>query len=225
MSDITDIIAIDGPAGAGKSSAAKRVAQLLGMAYLDTGAMYRAATWYAIESGVNLDAPDALVASTKAMNYEVFGGDGADQRIFVDGRDVTDAIRKPEVTRNIYKLDQNPSVRDRLVALQREFGAKRPTVAEGRDIGTVVFPKAKCKIYLDASLDERARRRAVQLQAAGIPVDMAALANEINERDRRDRTRQTAPLRCPDDAVVLDTTHMRFDQVVQRIAELARGAL
>jgi len=224
MKDTTDIIAIDGPAGAGKSSTARRVANRLGIAYLDTGAMYRAATWHAMQNGVNLDAPDQVVLSTRAMQYAVQEQDD-EQRFLVDGQDVTEAIRSPEVTRNIYKLDQNPRVRHHLVVMQRAIGARRPTVAEGRDMGTVVFPNAKCKVYLDASLDERARRRAAQLRQSNVPVDMQVLRRELHERDQRDRTRPVAPLRCPDDAVRLDTTAMTLEDVVERIVALAQKVL
>lgn len=225
MGDITDIVAIDGPAGAGKSTAARAVARTLGIAYLDTGAMYRAATWFALDNAVDLDNPNAVTASTNAMKYEVREEQDGFQRIFVNGEDVTDLIRTPDVTRNIYKLDQNPRVRERLVELQRRVGAGRTTVAEGRDIGTVVFPKAKCKIYLDASLEERARRRAAELEARGLPVDLDVLRREIDERDTRDRNRAVSPLRRAGDATVLDTTDKDLDQVVQCIVALARERL
>jgi cytidylate kinase len=142
--------------------------------------------------------------------------------VTVDGRDVSSGIRSLEVTRNIRFLDGIPGVRDRLVELQREFAAHGPTVAEGRDMGTVVFPRARCKIFLDASIDERTRRRAQQLAGEGRAVDAEALRAEIAARDYNDRTRDVAPLRPADDAVTLDTTGMSFQDVVNEIVRLGR---
>ncbi|HRK35481.1 MAG TPA: (d)CMP kinase, partial [Candidatus Hydrogenedentes bacterium] len=143
---IKQIVAIDGPAGAGKSTVARSVADALGFAYLDTGAMYRAATWNAMQQGVDLDDSRALAGATRRMKLELDEHDGK-LRVVVNGQDISNAIRTPEVTRCIAKLDHNAEVRAHLVDLQREIGAQRPTVAEGRDMGTVVFPAAKCKIY------------------------------------------------------------------------------
>lgn len=220
---LVNVVAIDGPAGAGKSSAAREAARRLGMAFLDTGAMYRAATWRALTHRVNLDDPAALAASTCAMKLNLVPTDHG-LRIEVDGVDVTSAIRSPEVTRNIRHLDAIPAVRDRLVELQREFASKGPTVAEGRDMGTVVFPRARCKIFLDASVEERTRRRAEQLRSEGSHVDIPALQAEIAARDHNDRTRNVAPLRPAPDAVILDTTRMNFDQVVAEIVRLAEAS-
>jgi cytidylate kinase len=218
---ITDIIAIDGPAGAGKSTVARLVAERLGFAFLDTGAMYRAATWRAMRHGLDLDDQEALVRSTREMRLEI-SEDGGKQRVCVDGDDVTLEIRTPEVTRLIHKLDGNARIRARLVELQRQFGAMRPTVAEGRDIGTVVFPRAKCKIFLIASLDERARRRAKELAQRGVTVDYDGLREEIRIRDEQNRTRAESPLRQADDAVLFDTTSLSIDEVVGRIVAVAR---
>ncbi|HEO70648.1 MAG TPA: (d)CMP kinase [Candidatus Hydrogenedentes bacterium] len=224
MERATRIVAIDGPSGAGKSTVAQQVARALGFAYLDTGAMYRAATWWALERGVDWDDPAGLAACTAALPLEMLEHDG-ELVVKVDGRDVSEAIRTPEVTREVYRLDQNPEVRERLVALQRAFGESQPTVAEGRDIGTVVFPEARCKIFLDASLDERVRRRAADLHARGIVVDLEALRDEIAERDRRSRERAVSPLRRADDAIWVDTTDMTQEEVVARITALAQEAL
>ena len=222
--DGTQVVAIDGPAGAGKSSVSKRVARELGFAFLDTGAKYRAATWRALEQGLPLDDPEALIASTQAMALEL-REEPEGLRVFVDGREVTEDIRTPEVTRNIYRLDQIPGVRRRLVELQRVFGCRRPTVAEGRDIGTVVFPNARCKIYLDASPECRAQRRTAELASQGRPVPFEEVLAEMVERDRQSMNRADSPLRKADDAVLVDTTDMTPDQVVARLVQLARERL
>lgn len=220
---ITDVVAIDGPAGAGKSTVARRAAQQLGYAFLDTGAMYRAATWWAMDQRIDLDDQEALARAVRHMPLEIREQDGRPQ-VIVDGRDVTLAIRSPEVTRRIDKLAGLSGVRVHLVARQRAAGARGPTVAEGRDIGTVVFPKAKCKIYMTATLDERARRRAADLEAQGRTVDLDALREEIRARDDESLTRRQSPLRRAEDAILLDTTSMTLDQVIDRIVELARAA-
>ena len=224
MSEAVEIVAIDGPVGAGKSSVARAVARRLGFAFLDTGAMYRAATWRAVHLGISLDDPRALSESTRAMELEM-REIGDKQEVRVDGHDVTEAIRGKEVTRLIYKLDQNSDVRRRLVDLQRRFGEARPTVAEGRDIGTVVFPKAKCKIYLDASIDVRAQRRAAQLADMGMPCNLEDLRKEIAERDHKTMTRADSPLRQAEDAVRVDTSGLSFDEVVDCLVNLARERL
>jgi cytidylate kinase len=203
---------------------AKRVAQVLGMAFLDTGAMYRAATWWALHQGVSLDDPEALIASTQRMRLEMRETDSG-QVVRVNDTEVTDAIRTPEVTRVICMLDQNSEVRKHLVALQRQFGERQPTVAEGRDIGTVVFPKAKCKVFMDATVDERARRRARQLAEKGVAVDLAELCREIQERDAQTRNRQDSPLRQAEDALRVDTTRLTFDEAVEAVVRLAREKL
>ncbi len=222
MKDITEVVAIDGPAGAGKSTVARRLAERLGFRFLDTGAMYRAATWWALDQDIDLDDALAVAQATQSMPLELKDEEGV-QRAMVDGRDVSQAIRTPEVTREIYRLDQNRAVRAHLVALQQAFGALGPTVAEGRDMGTVVFPKAKCKFFLDASLDERTRRRAVDLAAAGRSVDVATLRAEIHERDEKNRNREVAPLIRAKDAMLVDTTAMTLDEVVDHIAGLVRA--
>jgi len=224
MSEATEIVAIDGPAGAGKSTVARRAARRLGFAFLDTGAMYRAATWRALQHGVPLDDSDALIACTRTMDLDL-SGDPDEVRVQVDGTDVTQAIRTPEVTRAIHELDNIPEVRAHLVQLQRRFGEAQPTVAEGRDIGTVVFPQARCKIYMDASPRERARRRAEELRAAGQPADPERIEAEIRERDEHNLTRAASPLRKAPDAVVLDSTRLTLDEAVDAVVRLAREKL
>ena len=218
---VTQVVAIDGPAGAGKSTVARAVAERLGFAYLDTGAMYRAATWWAMNQGIDMDDPEAVTAVTKTMDLDLRDADGG-LTVVVNGHDVTTAIRTQEVTLSIYKVSHVPGVRAQIVALQQAIGAKHPVVAEGRDIGTVVFPDAACKIYIEASPAERARRRAADLEAAGEAVDLDQLEREIVERDRGDATRKTSPLKPADDAVILDTTEMTVDESVEAIVALAQ---
>lgn len=218
------IVAIDGPAASGKSTIARRVAEALGYAFLDTGAMYRAATWRALRDGIDLRDREALAESTRAMDLAI-GTEGGRLKVVVDGEDVTTEIREESVTSKIFALDGIPEVRERLVALQREFGAGGRVVAEGRDMGTVVFPQAKCKIFLDASLDVRTKRRAQQLREQGSEVDEADLKATIHARDESDRNRDASPLRPAEDTYVLDTTSMSLKEVEAAILERARAAL
>lgn len=220
---MTDIVAIDGPAGAGKSTVSRKVAERLGYACLDSGAMYRAATWWNMHQGTDMDDPKALAETTRTMNLEMDERDGA-LRVLAGGQDVTEAIRTPGVTRMIRKLDGIPAVREQLREYQRAIGLSRPTVAEGRDMGTVVFPDARCKVFLDASLDARASRRVSQLGEKGVKVELAETRSEIDSRDQNDRNRETAPLVPAPDAHILDTTDMSLDEVVDRIVALVRGA-
>lgn len=224
MSSATQIIAIDGPAGAGKSSTARMVAQKLGFAFLDTGAMYRAATWWALHNSCDLDNADALAQSTAEMQLDIREENGQ-QQVTVNGTDITDAIRTTEITRQIYKLDQNSAVRRQLVALQRQFGERSPTVAEGRDIGTVVFPNAKCKIYMDASPEVRAKRRMLQMQEKGMSADYDAILQDIVERDTLAMQRDDSPLCKAEDAILLDTSNLNFEEVVNAIITIARERL
>ncbi len=211
-----DIITIDGPAGAGKSTIAKAVANALNYTFLDTGAMYRAATWWAMHNGINLDDSQALVANTLTLPLSMTVQDGI-LHVEVDGVDVTQEIRTPEVTQNIRNLDGIPEIRDHLTALQQELGHRQPTVAEGRDMGTVVFPQAPHKFFLDANLDERTRRRADELTKKGIDFDRTALRSEIHARDENDRNRAVAPLKPADDTRIIDTSDLSIDEVIQTI--------
>jgi len=216
------VITVDGPAGAGKSTASRALAERLGYAYVDTGAMYRAVGVVAHERGVPLDDDEALAGLLAALRFELCGGGGG---MAVDGRDVSQAIRRPEAGELASRVSTRPIVRDRLVAMQRELAAAGGVVMEGRDIGTVVCPDAPLKIYLTATPAERARRRAVELRARGETVDEAALAADLAARDHRDSTRTVAPLRPAADAELLDTTDLPFDAVVERMAALAQARL
>ena len=213
------VVAIDGPAGAGKSSASRGLAARLGYTHVDTGAMYRAVGVVAAERGVAFDDDAALATLVDALRFEFPEG-----RIVVDGRDLSAAIREPAAGELASRVSTRPVVRERLVALQRTLGAAGGVVMEGRDIGTVVFPGAPVKVFLTADPAERARRRAAELRARGEDVDEAALAAEIAARDQRDSGRAHSPLRPADDAVVLDTTRLALAEVIEAMARLARDA-
>jgi cytidylate kinase len=211
------VIAIDGPAGAGKSTVARAVAAALGFTYLDSGAMYRCVALAAIERGADLDDEDAVAELARALSIELDR-----DRVRLDGRDVSAAIRAPEVTEAASRVSVHPQVREDLVARQRSMIDAGRYVAEGRDIGTVVSPDAPLKVFLTASAGERARRRAAQSGEG----EAAVLAAQ-RERDRRDSTRSHSALRVAADAVEIDTTGRSVDEVVARIAALAgeRGLL
>lgn len=214
----TDILTIDGPAGSGKSTLAKRLARRLGYAFLDSGAMYRAATWRAMHTGVDMTDKVALAQSTTDMQLEMSESDGV-LTVLVDDHDVSETIRTPEVTNAIKALDGIQAVRDTMIVLQQKIASARPTVAEGRDMGTVVFPKARWKIFLEASLEERTRRRAEQLTNNGVPFDPDRLQEDIHARDENDRNRDIAPLHPADDAWILDTSKMTLDEVEAAILQ------
>jgi len=210
------IVAIDGPAGAGKSTVAKRLAKELGYAYIDTGAMYRAFAWKALREKVDLEDERELGRVLRETGIELEDKDGR-VRVFLDGVDITDRIRTPELSQMASKVSALGIVRERMVELQRAMGSRGGVVAEGRDIGTVVFPEADVKIYLDASPRERARRRFEELKVQGKPVTLEETLREIDERDRRDKERAVAPLRKAEDAVVIDSTSSDIDGTVERV--------
>jgi cytidylate kinase len=218
------IIAIDGPAGSGKSSVAKAVAGLLGFHYLDTGAMYRAVAQRALADGISLgdEAGLAAIAQSAPIAFAHEAGDPLPSRVLIGGVDVTEAIRSPEIDNAVSPVARLPLVRAAMVAQQRHLGAQSDIVVEGRDIGTVVFPDAALKVFLTASPQERARRRAAQQSARGLAVSHADVLDSIERRDTADSTREHSPLSAAADAVTLDTTGMTFTQVVDAIAGLAR---
>ena len=212
------VVAIDGPAGAGKSTIAKKVAETLGFAYIDTGAMYRAVTWKLLRTGKEF-SPE--LAAELAETIEIrFRPESDRNRVYVDGQEVTDDIRTQEVSRLVSRVAAVPAVREAMVAQQRLMGAESGVVMDGRDIGTVVFPAAQCKIFLTASVEERARRRGLELEAKGQQVDYKALQADIASRDKQDSEREVSPLRQAEDAVYLDTSDMDIKQVTEEIIRL-----
>jgi len=213
------VIAVDGPAGAGKSSASRALARRLGFGYVDTGAMYRAVGVLAAEHGIDADDAAALGRLVAGLDFEL-ARDG--ERLLIGGRDLSAAIRRPEAGELASRVSTQPVVRQRLVALPRALGAAGGVVMEGRDIGTVVFPDARVKLYLTADPATRAARRAAELRAAAATVDEAALARELAERDRRDAGRAHSPLRPAADAVVLDTTALTLEDVVEAMERVVR---
>lgn len=212
------IITIDGPAGAGKSSAARALARRLGLRYLDTGAMFRAYTARALKEGVPLDDSDALIACIAGGKLELTH----DGKVLMNGQDVSEAIRRPEVTRSVRHLASNPQVRERLLQQQRQLAkAWGSLVCDGRDTGTVVFPNADVKFFLDAAISERAQRRRRDLASRSItPPPREELEREIAERDASDRNRDVAPLAKAEDAILVDNSELDFDQTVELLASL-----
>ena len=216
------IIAIDGPSGAGKSTVAKAVAKKLGFSCLDTGAMYRAVAWQAMQSGVPLDDDAALGRVARDFDVE---GDPVPRRVSIGGVDVTDAIRTAEIDRAVSPVSAAPSVRAALVDQQRRIGRAGDYVVEGRDIGTVVFPEAEVKVFLTASDEERAHRRVRQNVDRGVgSIDYEEVLADIRRRDEHDSSRATSPLRPADDAVRLDSTDRYIEDVIDQICSAARGA-
>jgi cytidylate kinase len=211
------IIAIDGPSGAGKGTISRAISQTLGYRHVDTGAMYRAVGWKAGHDGVALD--DEAAVETLAAGAEIIVENGV---VAIDGHDVTRAIRTPEIDKAAASVARLPRVRAVLVGRQRALGANGGVVMEGRDIGTVVFPQADVKIYLDASPEERARRRANDTAHAGSQTGQAAVAEAIAARDKSDTTRAVSPLTLAPDAVHIDTTGMPIDAVVERVLAVVR---
>ena len=216
------IVAIDGPSGAGKSTLAKRVARELGFMYLDTGAMYRALGLKALRQGVEL-SDEARVARLVAATEIDLKERSGKLEVFLDGEEISELIRTPQVSQAASRVSALQVVRQRMLELQRALARRGRVVAEGRDIGTVVFPGAEVKIFLDASVRERARRRCEELRAAGQPVSLEETQREMEERDRRDSEREWAPLRRAEDALAIDSTALSADAVAERVIGEIRG--
>ena len=212
------VVAIDGPAGAGKSTIAKLVAEKLGYAYIDTGAMYRSVAWKFLQTGKDFD--EALLSDLAQTMMIEFKPEASVNRVFVDGTEVTEAIRSAEVTANVSRVAAIGAVREAMVTQQRRMGESGGVLMDGRDIGTVVFPNAQLKIFLTASVEERAMRRYKELVAKGQEVDLAQLKEDIASRDKQDSERAISPLRQAEDALLLDTSDMNIEQVTAKILEL-----
>jgi cytidylate kinase len=220
MASVPLIITIDGPAGAGKSTVAQRLAARLGLTYVDSGATYRAAALKVVESGVSPDDEAAVIAVIDAAQIDIVTDDGH-SAVYLDGRNVGQAIRTPEVTLAAAQVSRLPEVRKKLIALQRSLARGQGVVMEGRDIGTVVFPDAPLKIFLKADVEERARRRLNQDLQEGRGRTLEQTAYDIGRRDQLDAERKVSPLVPAPDAVEIDSTDLSADQVVELIINLA----
>ncbi len=209
-----DIITIDGPSGAGKSTVSKLLAKKLGYKYLDTGALYRAVAWKIKKENIDIEDEKSLRSVLEKIDITLDG-----ERFMVNGTDVTSEIRTPEIGELSSRASAKPVVRECLFALQREFGLKGKVVIEGRDIGTVIFPEAENKFYLDASNEERGRRRYKELKDKGSMISMETTTEDIKKRDNRDSTRQVAPLTMTRDMTYIDTTNLTLEDVVNKIID------
>lgn len=223
MTPLKPIIAIDGPAGSGKSTVAKLVAKKLGLFYIDTGAMYRALALKAKRAGVSPHDEEAVAGLAETLQPELRYDAASDKLVVIlDGEDISEEIRKPYITADVSYIAKIKKVRDRMVGLQRKLAEGKKSILEGRDIGTTVFPDAYKKFYLDAAPEERVRRRYLEMKGKNIPIDETNVKNDIESRDRIDSTREHAPLRRSADACYIDTTELSIDQVVERIIEETR---
>jgi cytidylate kinase len=214
-------IAIDGPAASGKSTTAREVAQRLGYIYIDTGAMYRAVTLKALENQVNVHDINKVAELAEKVKIE-FGKNNQKTIIYLDGKDVSDDIRAPRIDQQISPVAANPEVRKVMVKKQQEMGRHGGVVLDGRDIGTVVFPKAELKIYMLASVEERALRRKREMEQKGLEIDLDKIENDIRYRDRQDMGRSHGPLKKAEDALEIDTTRLTVEQQVDLILKLAK---
>jgi cytidylate kinase len=218
------IVAIDGPAGSGKSTVAKLVAKKLGFLYIDTGAMYRALTLKALKRGLDLDSEEIARQVWRNTRIDLRNQNGK-LRVLLDGKDVSRQIRTPQLTRKVFYLARLPKVRARMVKLQRKLGKEaRGAVLEGRDIGTVVFPDARWKFYLDAAFSERCLRRFRELSTEGVKVSLTEMKRDLRKRDYSDLTRKVGPLKKAKDAHLIDTTHLGIPEVVEKILRLMDAA-
>jgi len=216
------VVAIDGPAGTGKSTVARQLAVRLGLPYLDTGSMYRALALLALRSGVDVDDPQAMEELAKSADLRLMADDAGTARVWLEGRPVDQAIRRPEVAAATSRLAVHPGVRRHMVELQRRFVADGGGVLEGRDIGTRVVPETRLKFFLDAAPDVRAQRRADQMVDAGETVDRASVEAEIRARDERDRSRVESPLAPAADAQIIDTSRLAVDEVLDLVIRRIR---
>ena len=217
------IIAIDGPAGAGKSTVAKLIAKKKGFLYIDTGAMYRALTLKAIEDGVNGQDTARLISLAHNTQISLRNDPDGSLTVFLDGRDVSRLIREPRITQVVSDIARIKEVRDVMLVLQRDLGRQQDAVLDGRDIGTVVFPDADKKFYIDAQFKERVSRRYKELVASGQKVTFDEVDADLKNRDNIDSTRAVAPLKKADDAICVDTTNMSIEEVVEKVLKEING--
>lgn len=225
MDQLFHAVAIDGPSGAGKSTLARRVAKELHFLYVDTGAIYRSIGWYALQQGAALDRAESVAALLPDLNVEVRYGEDGLQHMVVNDRDVTEEIRSPEVSAAASQVAAVPEVRAYLLDMQRGLARTHDVIMDGRDIGTVVLPEADCKIFLTASDEARAARRCRELAQRGTPVAYEDVLSDMRRRDEKDRTRAAAPLRQAEDAVVLDTSELDFEDSAQALLRLIRESI
>jgi CMP/dCMP kinase len=218
------VVTIDGPAAAGKSTTARAVARRLGCLYLDSGALYRALAVLALRRGIRPEEQERVAALVADVDLDLVP-EPEGTRVLVDGIDVTAEIRSPQVSEAASRLAEQPTVRERMGEIQRRVARRRSVVVEGRDTGSVVFPDAAVKIYLDASSAERARRRWRELAARGAPADLAEVQADVERRDRRDRERELAPLVAAPGSVVVDTTGLSLEEQVERVLGVIRSRL
>ncbi|NLK01327.1 MAG: (d)CMP kinase [Clostridia bacterium] len=210
-------IAIDGPAGAGKSTIAKKLAEHLGFLYIDTGAMYRALTYFALENGVDINNVERVSKLARKLEIHLRLDHSGMHRVICNQRDVTREIRDPRVSKNVSKVAEIPDVRHRMVGLQKDMAANGGVIMDGRDIGTHVLPDAELKLYITASLEERTRRRLKELKHRGYSVNFKTLTREMARRDKIDSSRKMAPLKRARDAILVDTTGLTIDEVMKNI--------
>jgi len=216
------IIAIDGPAGAGKSTVARTIAKELGFLYIDTGAMYRALTLDILRRKIDIKDEPRIIAAARRVNIDLINNPDGFLKVLLDGEDVSRQIREPQITRFVSDIAKIGQVRQVMLKLQREFGQRSSCVLDGRDIGTVVFPDADRKFYLDANSKERVRRRHEELRGLGQEVTFAEIELDLRNRDTIDSTREVAPLKKADDAVYIDTTKMSIQEVIEVVLERIR---
>ena len=214
------IIAIDGPAGAGKTTVARLLAKKLNIFYLDTGATYRALTFKALKEKIDLDDEDALENLAKSLNFQF---DFSQGKVFLDGEDITDKIRQPVIDKNISKIAEKPRVREVLVELQRRIAQDKDFVVEGRDTTTVVFPNAQFKFFLDADFYVRLERRFKELKEKGLNISFSEVEKDLKKRDKADLERKVGPLRRAEDAIYIDTTDLSLEEVIEKIVKIIYG--
>jgi cytidylate kinase len=216
------VVAIDGPAGSGKSTVAKRLAQRLSFTHIDTGALYRGVAWLALKKGASLESEASVVAAAKPATFE-FQQLAEGNLLHINGKNVAQQIRAEEVGRAASKVSAYPAVRELLLEFQRALGRDGGVVLEGRDIGTVVFPQAEVKIFLTASIEARAKRRGKELEEKGEAVDLERVKQEMAQRDKQDSERKIAPLKKAEDAILVDTSTMTIETVLDHLESIVRS--